>query len=211
MCVTCLAVDLGPERRAGVAGACPLPRCFAHAAPTQGNCSSEVMKQSGIAEASILHDHSRLEHTLVGVAGEYYVAAELSVRGFTAAITLRDSRGIDIIATLPDSKRSVSIQVKTSSNRGEKWILNKKDEEPRGKDHFFVFVLLQGEGKRPSFHIVPSSIVADYIKTSHRDWLKGKRPDGQPREDTSMRQISTVISSIWSSGICWSSDCSAEI
>ena len=188
MCVTCLAVGLGPERRGGVVGACPLLGCFAYAAPTPGNGSSEAMKSMGIDEASTLEDHPRLEHTLVGVAGEYYVAAELSVRGFTAAITLRDSRGIDIIATLPDGERSVSIQVKTSSKSSAKWILNRKDEEPRGKDHFFVFVLLQGEGKRPSFHIVPSSIVANYIKTSHRDWLRGKRPDGQPRKDTPMRQ-----------------------
>jgi hypothetical protein len=131
---------------------------------------------------------SGLESTLVGVAGEYYVAAELSARGFIAAITLSNSRGIDIITTLPDGKRSVSIQVKTSSKRGEKWILNKKDEVPRSGSHFFVFVLLQGEGKRPSFHIVPSLIVADHIETSHRRWLQGKRPDGQPRKDTSMRQ-----------------------
>ncbi|MFM1921932.1 MAG: hypothetical protein RLZZ303_3566 [Candidatus Hydrogenedentota bacterium] len=131
---------------------------------------------------------SGLESTLVGVAGEYYVAAELSARGFIAAITLRNSRGIDIIATPPNGKPSVSIQVKTSSKRGEKWILNKKDEVSPSKSHFFVFVLLRGEGKRPSFHIVPSSVVAEYIKTSHRDWLKGMRPDGQPRKDSSMRQ-----------------------
>ena len=186
--MTCLAVDPGPERRAGVAGACPLLGCFAHAALTPGNGSPEVMKSMGIDEASTLKEHPRLEHTLVGVAGEYYVAAELSVRGFTAAITLRDSRGIDIIATLPDGDRSISIQVKTSSKSGAKWIVNEKDEKPRGKGHFFVFVLLQGEGKRPSFHVVPSSVVAKYIKTSHRDWLKGMRPDGQPRKDSSMRQ-----------------------
>lgn len=131
---------------------------------------------------------SGLESTLVGVAGEYFVAAELSARGFIAAITLRNSRGIDIIATLPDGKRSVSIQVKTSSKQGEKWILNKKDEVPRSGSHFFVFVLLQGDANRPSFHIVPSLVVAKYIKNSHRRWLRGKRPDGQPRKDTSMRQ-----------------------
>ncbi len=38
----------------------------------------------------------KLEPTLVGVAGEYLVAGELSLRGYIASITLRNSRGIDI-------------------------------------------------------------------------------------------------------------------
>ena len=36
---------------------------------------------------------------LTGVAGEYFVAAELSRRGFIASITMRNSPGIDILAT----------------------------------------------------------------------------------------------------------------
>ncbi len=83
-----------------------------------------------------------LENSLVGVAGEYYVAAELSVRGFLAAVTLRNSRGIDIIASNSDASRSVSIQVKTSSDCNPKWILNKKAESYMGGDHFYVFVAL---------------------------------------------------------------------
>jgi hypothetical protein len=35
---------------------------------------------------------------LTGVAGEYFVAAELSRRGFIASITMRNSTGIDIPA-----------------------------------------------------------------------------------------------------------------
>jgi hypothetical protein len=41
----------------------------------------------------------KLESTQVGVAGEYFVAAELSLRGYIASITLRNTRGIDIIAS----------------------------------------------------------------------------------------------------------------
>jgi len=36
---------------------------------------------------------------LTGVAGEYFVAAELSRRGYIASISLRNTRGIDIVAT----------------------------------------------------------------------------------------------------------------
>lgn len=49
--------------------------------------------------------HSGLETTLVGFAGEYFVAAELSLRGYLASITLRNSRGIDIIASSSDASK----------------------------------------------------------------------------------------------------------
>lgn len=42
---------------------------------------------------------SRLSTGLSGVAGEYFVAAELSRRGYIASITLRNTRGIDILAS----------------------------------------------------------------------------------------------------------------
>jgi hypothetical protein len=38
----------------------------------------------------------KLLKQLCGVAGEYYVAAKLSRRGYLAAITLRNSEGVDI-------------------------------------------------------------------------------------------------------------------
>ncbi len=38
---------------------------------------------------------NKLASTLVGVAGEYLVAGELSLRGYIASITLRNSKGID--------------------------------------------------------------------------------------------------------------------
>ena len=54
----------------------------------------------------------KLESTLVGVAGGYLVAAELSLRGYIASISLRNSRGIDIIASHSDGTKTVSIQEK---------------------------------------------------------------------------------------------------
>ena len=55
-----------------------------------------------------------LSTILTGVAGEYFVAAELSRRGFVASLTLRNTRGIDVLASNADATRSVGIQVKTS-------------------------------------------------------------------------------------------------
>lgn len=131
--------------------------------------------------------HAKLESTLVGVAGEYLVAGELTLRGFIASISLRNSRGIDIIASNADGSRSVSIQVKTNSDGTQKWILNKKSESFHSENHFYVFVALRGLEQRPNFHIVPSKVVAEYTNTSHAQWLIGTKRDGSARKDSSIR------------------------
>jgi len=132
----------------------------------------------------------KLESTLVGVAGEYLVAGELSLRGFIASITLRNSRGIDIIASNSDGSKSVSIQVKTNSDGGKNWILNKKAEKFYNENHYYIFVALGKENERPCFHIVPSKDVAEYVSKNHSEWLKGTKKDGTGRKDTPMRKFS---------------------
>jgi len=129
----------------------------------------------------------QLESTLVGVAGEYFVAAELSVRGYLASVTLRNSRGIDIIASNSDASRSVSIQVKTSKKGAARWVLTKKAETFFAGNHFYIFTRLHEIGERPDFYIVPSETVAKYCSRTHREWLAGTKKDGSARNDSSMR------------------------
>jgi len=130
-----------------------------------------------------------LESTLVGVAGEYLVAAELTLRGYIASISLRNSRGIDIVASNSDGTKSVSIQVKTNSDGGNVWILNKKSEEFYSKNHYYVFVALSQIGSRPRFYVVPSEVVGKYTASSHATWLKGTKKNGEKRKDLSMRKF----------------------
>ena len=61
---------------------------------------------------------SQLEAGLVGVAGEYLVAGELSLMGFTASISLRNARGIDIMVSSAEGDHRVAVPVKTNSNGG---------------------------------------------------------------------------------------------
>lgn len=129
----------------------------------------------------------RLPGGLSGVAGEYFVAAELSRRGYIATLTLRNARGIDIIVADPDSTRSIGIQVKTSQSQAAAWLASKKVEEAKlARNLFFVFVNLNGL-ELPSFYVVPRATVAKYLRENHRRWLQEPKRDGQPRKDTSMR------------------------
>ena len=132
---------------------------------------------------------SKLESTLVGVAGEYLVAGELTLRGLLASITLRNSRGIDIIASNPDGSNSITIQVKTNSGGAAIWMLNKKSESFYSDNHYYIMVALNEIGKRPKFYVVPSQAVAEFVSTRHVNWLKGRKRDGSERKDTSMRKF----------------------
>lgn len=128
-----------------------------------------------------------LPSILVGVSGEYFVAAELSRRGYVASITLRNTRGIDILAANANASRSVAIQVKTNRGNKQDWMLNDKAEAEKAKTLFYVFVNLRGPNERPAYHIVPSKIVASYISRNHRAWLTKPNRTGGSHRDTSMR------------------------
>jgi len=129
------------------------------------------------------------DSTLVGVSGEYFVAAELSRRGRIASMTLKNTRGVDILASNWEGTKQVGIQVKTSQHGRPEWILNEKAERYCGDNLFYAFVCLKDSTERPDFYIVPSSGVADYVRKSHRKWLRTPGKKGQPHVDTPMRKF----------------------
>ena len=130
-----------------------------------------------------------LTNVLTGVAGEYFVAAELSKRGYIASITLRNSKGVDILCSNSTAAKSVGIQVKTNRSSDAHWILNKKCENYFAKNLFYVFVSLNDNQKAPNFYIVPSKVVAKAIKESHDFWLKTPGKRGQKHKDNPMRKF----------------------
>jgi len=129
----------------------------------------------------------KLSTTLCGISGEYFVAAELSRNGLIAAVTLRNTRGIDILVSRPGGKKSATIQVKTSQKGRKGWLLDKSDETPKGENHYYVFVALNGRDGRPEYHIVEGDHVAKWIEENHRAWLKREKRDGGKRKDSRMR------------------------
>ncbi|WP_063796698.1 hypothetical protein [Chondromyces crocatus] len=129
----------------------------------------------------------RLRKDVAGNAGVLFVAAELSRRGLTALPTIRNTEGVDLIASEPNGGRSVALQVKTNQSRKTKWLLSKKNETLVSSTLFYVFVNLGLPGECPRFFVVPSETVAHTIKTSHQAWLNTPRRDGNPHPDGSLR------------------------
>jgi hypothetical protein len=129
---------------------------------------------------------------LTGVAGEYFVAAELSRRGYIASISLRNTRGIDILATNQAATRSITIQSKTNQRGAKTWMLNQKSEDFFAPDHYYVFVALGPATERPRFHVVPSQIVAKFIAESHQQWLRTPGRGGRQHVDSAMRNFTDI-------------------
>lgn len=131
---------------------------------------------------------SRLSAGLCGVSGEYFVAAELSRRGYIASLTLRNTRGVDILASNGNATKSVGIQVKTSQGKGKSWMLNKKVESDVATNLVFVFVRLN-DLREPDYYVVPKNVVAKYTSDNHEKWLATPGRKGQQHQDTNIRQF----------------------
>src|SRR3989344_1895394 len=131
----------------------------------------------------------KLSSVLSGVAGEYSVAAELSKRGLLASITLRNTKGVDILCSNAEATKAVGIQVKTNRGSARDWILHQKAEDYFANNLFYVFVNLNHNKQPPDFFIVPRKVVAKHAKTGHTNWLGTTRKDGKPHKDNNMRKF----------------------
>jgi hypothetical protein len=107
--------------------------------------------------------------------------------GFIASVTLKNSKGVDILVTNETASKSVAIQVKTNQGDDTKWLLNKKAEMSASPNFFYVFVRLKDKTSQPEFHIVPSTVIAEETKSSHQKWLATPGKRGQKHNDSSMR------------------------
>lgn len=128
----------------------------------------------------------KLSNILAGISGEYFVAAELSRRGFITTLTLKNTKGVDILASDEEARKTIAIQVKTTSKNKNEWVLSEKSESFISDNHFYVFVRLNNL-EQPSFHIVPSAVVANEIRASHQKWLNTPAKDGSTHNPSSMR------------------------
>jgi len=132
----------------------------------------------------------KLSNGITGIAGEYFVAAELSIRGFMASVTLRNNESIDIHATkISNNDKMFAIQVKTSQINNRKWILNKKSETYTSESHFYIFVTLKDKFERPDYFIISSKSLSKIVKASHKRWLESPGKNGKKHNDSDIRKF----------------------
>jgi len=136
----------------------------------------------------------KIDKSLTGSAGVHFVVAELSRMGYIALPTVRNTKGIDVIITNPDFSKTIVIQVKTCQKPRKRphWLLNEKADKIKSRNFFYVLVDIMKNN--PDYYIVPSKIVADYVRTTHKMHVrKVKRNSGKKR---TMRKIPNKYKSI---------------
>lgn len=163
----------------------------------QDRCTKEELKEiQGMSDAfgeglnNIFEGkNNRSVYNITGVAGEYFVAAELSRRGWIATMTLKNTPNIDVIATTVDGLKTLNIQVKTKSiGNKQGWILNKGIETlVPGENFYIVFVDLIGEEDKPDYFIIPKNLFAKWIAKRHQKWLATPGRGGHVRVDNPIR------------------------
>ena len=73
-----------------------------------------------------MRQRTKLSRTLSGIAGEHFVAGELSRRGYVASLTLSNTQGIGILASNIDATKTVGIQVKANQGGTRDWLLTER-------------------------------------------------------------------------------------
>ena len=126
-----------------------------------------------------------MDKTQIGMAGEYYVLAQLAQRGIVGALTMGHTKGIDILVSDSKYKTLYRIEVKTTSkppsreslfgkSKNYAWAMGEKHETIRDDRLFYCFVYLGDIDELPKFFIVPSKKVAAYVRKEHRRWRESR-------------------------------------
>jgi hypothetical protein len=129
----------------------------------------------------------RVGNNLVGVTGEYYVSAELGKRGVLALLTPKNNPLFDIVAITPDASKTISIQVKTMSERNNQgWKLGKEICRKRYNPNLYV-VLVNLTSTHPEFYIYEYDTLSERVAEIYEKYLKTPKKDGSSRKDIDFR------------------------
>jgi len=145
---------------------------------------------------------ARIPPNSVGLAGEFAVLSQLTLRGYDAGMTLGHTKNIDILVLDPRRGGRYEVEVKTNLETRTRdsdsrlfgkfvtdWQMNAKQEGIVDPNLFYCFVHINGSRTDLSkyafrFFIVPSTVVAKYLREEHQLWLKDN-----PAHRTSDRRL----------------------
>jgi hypothetical protein len=99
----------------------------------------------------------RVDGQKTGLAGEFFVAAELLKRDLQVSITFGNAKQIDLFARHPEGKQTFTVQVKALRSKNF-FPIGSKDINA---DHIYVFVILNKPGKPVEYFIVRGQQLLD--------------------------------------------------
>jgi len=130
----------------------------------------------------------KINKNSVSIAGEFAVLSQLALRGYDANITLGHTKSVDILVSDPRNGKLYQLEVKTNYINDKKkpsvskihgkfvsdWIMGEKNESIDIETLFYCFVNISKDTHLFKFYIVPSKVVAHYLKDEHQLWIDEK-------------------------------------
>ena len=118
------------------------------------------------------------------------MAGELSRRGYVASVTLRNTEGIDILAS--DGAKAVNIQVKTCRrDQSDGWDFGSKPLEQKAiwETTFYVLVEISSihEESEVNYFIFPKNELNRRLEIVFQDWRNGLQKNGKARTSNRRR------------------------
>jgi hypothetical protein len=143
----------------------------------------------------------RNDKNAVSLAGEFAVLSQLALLNYDANMTLGRTKGVDILVSVPRSKKMYRLEVKTKLRRSDRdvakskifgtvvggWMMDRKHEAHVDPLLFYCFVIIWKRTKKFCFFIVPSKVVARYVKREHQLWRREKKKERKRVKHTNMR------------------------
>ncbi len=144
---------------------------------------------------------NKINSNSVSLAGEFAVLSQLALRGYDANMTLGNTKGVDILVASPSGSKMYQLEVKTNYKNTRNgvsnskihgttlsgWMMSQKHETLFSPTLFYCFVNISKDTDNFKFYIVPSKVVAKYVREQHKLWLDAKKVEGKKVKDGEMR------------------------
>lgn len=118
----------------------------------------------------------RVDGQLTGLAGEFFVAAELLKQGLQTSVTFGNAKAIDLFTFNEETGRTFTVQVK-SLRKKNFFLISHLQINPQ---HIYVFVLLNKPGVAVEYFIVPGMVLTSEPERFSKWFFDPKMPGIHP-------------------------------
>ena len=128
-----------------------------------------------------------------GNAGEFFVLAELTRRGWTAGLTARNNRAYDILAKRDNDFAAIRVKTKSSASDAFRW-----NAKPSGelfldagseRDLCVLVDIPEDDNLGPTYYVVPTPVIDKWLKDDFAAWLLKPGRKGPHDPDNRQRII----------------------
>ncbi|HEV2379280.1 MAG TPA: hypothetical protein VG206_05740 [Terriglobia bacterium] len=129
----------------------------------------------------------------MGNAGEFFVLAELTRRGWTAALTARNNRAYDILAKRGEASAAIRVKTKGGGFSLFQWTAKPSGDvflEMTADRDFCVLVDIPADdGAGPTYYVLQTSIIDKWLKDDFKQWVTTRGARGQQRDASNSRRL----------------------